>query len=409
MEYIIKNRFKLKSLSASWDRLLAFLFEGFVLTGFILRRFALRVVLAVIPAFTAHAAPTGFDPIPVQMVYPPITDNGSADRQLASGRVVEARFEMAKPARKPWRIAFLFPHIKDPYWVGCSYGVRTEARRLGVSADILLAGGYDDLIGQFLDMDEAIAAKYDAIVISPLSLSANNASIARASAAGIPVFELANDSTSPDLVTKVTTSLEGMGSVAMNWVIADAQRRGMKSIRVGLLPGPAGAGWVKGEVEGTRKAARQAPIAVHILETLYGDSDRIGQTQLAARMVSKYGRALDYLIGCSGCAPAARLPVEAAGLSGKIRIVAYDLTREIADLIDRGEIDAAADTRGVSQARVAIDTAVNYLEGRTQRMPKAILIEIGLVDRANHDHYRFDESVAPPGYVPVLTDPGGGR
>ena len=43
-------------------------------------------------------------------------------------------------------------------------------------------------------MDEAIAAKYDAIVVSPISMTANNLSIAKARAAGIPVLELANDS-----------------------------------------------------------------------------------------------------------------------------------------------------------------------------------------------------------------------
>ena len=63
---------------------------------------------------------------------------------------------MAKPATKPWRIAFLFPHMKDPYWIGCDYGVISEARRLGIQVDIFPAEGYDDLIGQLRMMDEAI-------------------------------------------------------------------------------------------------------------------------------------------------------------------------------------------------------------------------------------------------------------
>lgn len=343
-----------------------------------------------------------FAPIPVLSISHPQA-NGSADQALATGRVLPGAYPMAPRAGKRWRIAFLFPHIKDPYWIGCSYGVISEARRLGIAAHILPAGGYDDLVGQLRRMDEAIAARYDAIVISPVSMTANNASIARARAAGIPVFELANDSSSDDLTIKVTTSLRSMGVDATRWVIRDALRRGLKSINIALLPGPADAGWVKGEVEGTRAAAREAPIPVHIVDIRYGDSDRIGQSQLAAQLLAKHGSQLDYLLGCTGCAPAARLPIRDAGLSGKIRVVAYDLTGEIARLIRSGDIVAAADTKGVSQARVAINAAVNVLEGRFSAPPHTILVKLGLVDQRNASRYPFDTSIAPEGYTPVLS------
>ncbi|HEY6897004.1 MAG TPA: TMAO reductase system periplasmic protein TorT [Rhodocyclaceae bacterium] len=344
-----------------------------------------------------------FEPIPVYAIYPPLKANGSADEALASGQVRHEKFSMAAPASQPWRIAFLFPHLKDPYWVGCNYGLIGEAKRLGVAVNVFTSDGYDDLVGQLRQMDEAIAAKYDAIVLSPLSLTANNASIAKARAAGIPVFELANDSTSPDLTVKVTTSLKGMGSEALDWVVRDAQKRGLKTINIALLPGPEDAGWVKGEVAGTREAARKAPIKVHIVDIKYGDSDRIIQSQLAAQMFAQHGKKLDYLLGCTGCAPAAVLPAKEAGLKDKLRIVAYDLTREIAGLVRSGAIVAAADTKGVSQARVAIDTALNHLEGRSRQMPHTILIKLGLLDASNLASYPFDTSTAPEGFKPVLS------
>ncbi|MES2164112.1 MAG: substrate-binding domain-containing protein, partial [Pseudomonadota bacterium] len=134
------------------------------------------------------AAPTAkFAPVPVVSIFRPLQANGTADDALASGRVVPGTYAMAPKAGKRWRIAFLFPHLKDPYWAGCSYGVISEARRLGVAVDILPATGYDDLKGQLRQMDAAIAAKYDAIVISPIGMTANNNSIAKARAAGIPV------------------------------------------------------------------------------------------------------------------------------------------------------------------------------------------------------------------------------
>lgn len=344
-----------------------------------------------------------FAPIPVQSIFRPLQPKGSADDALASGRVVGDHYRMAAPASKRWRLAFLFPHLKDPYWTGCAYGVVSEAKRLGVAVDILAARGYDDLPGQLRAMDKAIADKYDAIVISPIGMTANNASIAKARAAGIPVIELANDSRSDDLSLKVTTSLRGMGLEATRWVVRDAQRRGLRSINIALLPGPMGAGWVKGEVDGTRIAAQEAPIKVNILDIRYGDSDFAGQARLATELLSRHGAKLDYLIGCTGCAPAALGPLKQAGLGDKIRLVAYDLTGEIAQLIRKRDIYAAADTKGVSQARVAINATVNLLEKRGPELPHTMLIQLGMVDQGNFSTYPFDTSIAPEGYKPVLS------
>lgn len=355
------------------------------------------------PHSRADVAPRAFAPITVDLIYAPRKAQSTADDALDSGQVVSTRYAAALPARKPWRVAFLFPHLKDPYWLGCNYGVINEARRLGIKVDILVANGYDDLVGQLHQMEEAIAANYDAIVISPISLNADNAAIARARAQGIPVFELANDSTSGDLNTKITTSLKSMGSDATRWLIEDAQKRGLKSINIALLPGPEDAGWVKGEVEGTRMAAAKAPIKVNIVAIKYGDSDRIIQSQLAAQVLAEHGSSLDYVVGCTGCAPAAILPLKAAGLATRVRIVAYDLTREIANSIRKGDIAAAADTKGVSQARVATNAVVSFLEAREQRTPHTILVRLGLVTQANFSSYDFGSSVAPEGYSPTLS------
>src|SRR5471030_540321 len=372
-----------------------------------LRTLACLGALGICAAPAIVAAPAAstvkFAPVPVVSIFRPLQANGTADDALASGRVVPGSYAMAPKASKHWRIAFLFPHLKDPYWAGCSYGVISEAHRLGVAVDILPATGYDDLKGQLQQMDAAIAAKYDAIVISPIGMTANNNSIAKARAAGIPVFELANDSRSDDLTIKVTTSLRGMGLEATRWVIRDAQQRGLKSINIALLPGPLGAGWVKGEVDGTRIAALGAPIKVNILDVRYGDSDFNGQARLATQLLARSGAKLDYIIGCTGCAPAAFLPIENAHLQDKIRLVAYDLTGEIAQMIRRKEIYAAVDTKGVSQARVVINAAVNLLEGHSKELPHTILVNLGMVDQENLSNYPFDTSIAPEGYKTVLS------
>lgn len=368
-------------------------------------RYFLLGMLVVGIAGSSLAAPGAvrFSPIPVLMIYPPLKPNGSADDALATGHVIEGDYPMAEPATRPWRIAYLFPHIKDPYWVDCSYGLVSEARRLGVAVDIFPAEGYDDLIGQLRKMDEVIAKKYDAIVLSPISQTANNPSIGKARELGIPVFEMANDSTSDDLVIKITSSLNAMGVDTTEWVIRDAQKRGMKSINIALLPGPADAGWVMGEVAGTRLAAQHAAIKVNIIDIRYGDSDLVGQSQLAEKLIFAHGKKIDYLLGCTGCAPAAILPIKHAGLANKIRIVSYGLTRELIQNIRNGQIVAATDVKAVGQARVSLDATVNYLEGRTKTRPHTILVKLGMVDGNNVTRYDYDATTSPAEYKPTLS------
>ena len=351
----------------------------------------------------ADPMPANFDPIAAYSIFPPLKPNGTADDALATGRVKLGAFKMAERATKPWRIAFIFPHIKDPYWVGCDYGVITEAKRLGIVAKIFIAGGYDDISGQLREMAQVTREKYDAIVLSPIDLTADNPAIAKAKSQGIPVFELANDSTSDDLTTKVTTSLKGMGQEAARWMIHDALSRGLKSINVGLLPGPRGAGWVSGEVDGTREVLSKAPIPVNIVDVSYGDSERRLQGHLASRLLRDHGESLDYIIGCTGCAPPAAAEVRKAGLQNQIKVIAYDLTGEIAGMIQQGYISAAADTKAVSQARVVTDAVVDFLEGRDGPVPHTILIKLGLLDQFSFASYKFDATIAPDDFVPVFS------
>jgi len=84
---------------------------------------------------------------PSQSVFRPLQANGTADDALASGRVVAGSYGMARRPPGVGASPSCSPILKDPYWVGCDYGVISEARRLGVAVDILAADGYDDLTG----------------------------------------------------------------------------------------------------------------------------------------------------------------------------------------------------------------------------------------------------------------------
>lgn len=346
-----------------------------------------------------------FAPIPVLEVYPPVKPNASCQEELDSGKVVDTTFTRTAPATKPWKIGVLFPHLKDPFWLGCDYAVFEQAKRLGVSTTLLAAKGYNDLVGQLAQMDDMIADKYDAILLAPISFEGNDESVAKAKKAGIPVINIINDQRSDDLLVKVDVSFWQLGYSATQWAIKDAQKRGLKEINIVMLPGPAGAGWVIGEVEGTKAAAKASPIPVNILATKYGDSGKDIQFKLSEDLFTTFGDKIDYVLGCSVCSYSAALPLREAGLADKVKIVGYDITPDTVQGIKNGMIAAAANCNGADQYRIAMNLAVAYLEGRIKPgdMPHTVVPKFKILDKSNFDTYPFYVSLAPKGFRPVFS------
>jgi len=379
--------------------------------AFIIKLIALAVVFLFFAPLSFAAEklvkpPEGgnFEPIAVDFVYPPVKPLASCKEELDSGKVVSGAFEKSTPATKPWKIGVLFPHLKDPFWLGCNYAVFEQAERLGVETTLLAAKGYNDLVGQLAQMDDMISAKYDMILLAPISYKGNDESVAKAKKAGIPVINVINDQQSDDLLTKVDVSFWQLGYAAAKWAIDDAIKNGLKEINIVLLPGPAGAGWVIGEVEGTQAAVKDSPIPVNILAIKYGDSGKDTQFKLAEDVFTTFGDKIDYLFGCSVCSWSAALPMREAGLADKVKIVGYDITPDTVQGIKLGDIAAAANCHGADQYRIAMNFAVDYLEGRVKpdEVPHTIVPQYKILETANFQKYPFHVSLAPQGFRPVF-------
>ena len=176
----------------------------------------------------------------------------------------------------------------------------------------------------------------------------------------------------------------------------------MKELNAVMLPGPAGAGWVIGEVDGTGAAAKASPIPFNILTTKYGDSGKDIQFKLAEDIFTTFGKKINYLFGCSVCSWSAALPMREAGLADDVKIIGYDITPDTVEGVNNGLIAAAANCLGADQYRIAMNVGVAYLEKRITmaQMPHTIVPKFEILSKANFDTYPFYVSLAPAGYRP---------
>jgi periplasmic protein TorT len=299
-------------------------------------------------------------------------------------------------ASQAWDICVSFPHMKDAYWLAVNYGVAAEAERLGVNMTLLDAGGYTELPTQISQIEDCVAAGADAVVIGAISFDGLNSLVAEISGQGIPVIDVINGMSSPELAAKSLVSFGEMGAHAGRY-LAEQHPAGSDPVKVAWFPGPAGAGWVEMGHEGFMNAIKGA--AVEVVEVRYGDTGKEVQTRLVEDTLEGHSD-IDYVVGTAVTAEAAIPVLRARGLTDQVKVVSYYFTPGVFQGINRNQILAAPTDSTVIQGRIAIDQAVRILEGEDYL--KHVGPALTVVTPENVETFDRDSSLAPDGFSPTF-------
>lgn len=324
-----------------------------------------------------------------------------------SVEVWDPPFDMASPrssidyspvakAAKAWEICVSFPHMKDAYWLGVNYGVASEAERQGVKMQLVEAGGYTELNTQISQIEDCVAAGADAVVIGAISFDGLNNLVKEVRGKGIPVIDVINGMSSPELSAKSLVSFGEMGAKAGSYV-ADLHPNGSGKVKVGWFPGPAGAGWVEAGNTGFSGAVDGSD--VEVVETKYGDTGKEAQAKLVEDTLEAHPD-LNYIIGTAVTAEAAIPILRSRGLTDQIKVLSYYYTPGVDQGIRRGQILAAPTDSPVVQGRIAIDQAVRILEG--QDYQKHVGPALFVVSQESVKSFDSSSTLAPSGFKPVF-------
>ncbi len=336
-------------------------------------------------AATANAAE--WYPYPVDVWDPPF--------DMASPRT-SFEYTPLKKADKPWEICVSFPHMKDAYWLGVDYGVTEEAKDLGVKMQLVEAGGYTELNNQISQIEDCVSAGADAVIIGAISYDGLNNLVKEIHSKGIPVIDVINGMSSPDISAKSLVSFGEMGAKAGEF-LAKKHPAGSGKVKVGWFPGPAGAGWVEAGNKGFLGAVKGSD--VDVVETKYGDTGKEAQAKLIEDTLEAYPD-LSYIVGTAVTAEAAVPILRARGLSDKIKVVSYYYTPGVDIGIRRGQILAAPTDSTVIQGRIAVDQAVRILEGKDYK--KHVGPKLYVVSQDNIKDFDPSSTLAPKGFRPVF-------
>lgn len=349
---------------------------------------AVTASAAVAIATTGGASAAEWYPYSVEVWDPPF--------KMESPRTSVDYQPLEKAAQK-WDLCVSFPHMKDAYWLGVDYGITEEAKRLGVRANVVDAGGYTELNTQISQIEDCVSAGADAVIIGAISFDGLNNVVAELAAKKIPVIDVINGMSSDKLSAKSLVSFGEMGAKAGEF-LAGKHPAGGAAAKVAWFPGPAGAGWVEAGNTGFQGAIKGS--AIELLDTKYGDTGKEAQAKLVEDTLEAYPD-LDYIVGTAVTAEAAVPILRARGLSDQIKIVSYYYTPGVDRGIARGQILAAPTDSTAVQGRIAVDLAVRILEGKDYL--KHVGPALHVVTQENHGDFDPSSTLAPDGFRPVFS------
>lgn len=344
--------------------------------------------LTVGVAFTGTVSAQDWFPYEAEEVTPAFS---------ADGKVSKVSYEPLDKAEKPWEICVSFPHMKDAYWLGVDYGVVEEARRLGVKLQLVEAGGYTELNTQINQIEDCVSGGADAVVIGAISFDGLNNLVSELRNQGVPVVDVINGISSPEVSAKSLVSFHTMGSSAGKYLAAK-HPAGSDTVQVGWFPGPAGAGWVEAAHQGFMEAVDGS--AIEVLEPRYGDTGKEAQQGLVEDVL-RANPDVRYIAGTAVTAEASQGIIRERGLVGEVELISFYMTPGVYEGIQRGFIMAAPADSMVIQGRIAIDQAVRILEGKDY--VKHVGPEIFVVDQDNVGSVERTNILPPEGFSPVFS------
>jgi protein TorT len=351
------------------------------------RVFAAMALLAACWASAAWGAEAWY-PVTVDVWSPPFN---------SEHKRITKPFTPPEAAAKPWRICAAIPHLKDDYWLAVNFGLVDEARRLGVSLNLYEAGGYEHLDVQRKQIEDCLANGAQALVIGAVSATGLNDLVEKAVDAGVPFVDMINGVSSEKISARVAADFYDMGFAAGAYVKSLPTAEG-RPLKVAWFPGPSGAGWVADGDRGFRAAL--AGSGTSVIDGGFGDTGLKAQAQLVQAALAA-DPDIDVIAGTAVTAEAAIQILQKQNLADRIKVVAYYFGPALSRAIKRGLALAAPSDRQAILARIAMDQAVNLLEGR--EIDRHIAATIAVVDSASIESFDLTSSIAPVGFHPLFS------
>lgn len=301
----------------------------------------------------------------------------------------------AKSASKKWHLCVAFPHMKDAYYVAKTYGVDMEAKRQGVTATVMEAGGYNNVTKQISQIEDCVTQGGNAVLVNAVSKGGLVKLVEELDKKGVPVIDMGNGLDSPLIKARTRAEYKIAGGTAGAY-LAKMYPKGSGKKELVWLAGPPGSQWVEDAVEGMKQAI--AGSDVELVKVMYGDTGKEVQMKLIDDALQTY-KGIN-IIG--GVAPAIEGAMQILREKNRsdIKLISFYTTPAMEEGVKQGKIMGTVSDFAATGSRISVDQAVRILE-KKDFIPIAAR-QFEMIDAKTVSTYDRTTMLAPDSYKPVF-------
>lgn len=253
------------------------------------------------------------------------------------------------------RVGISSPESQNAFYVQMMDSVVATFKQRGITPVLLSANA--DVNEQINNLNDLVASKVDAILLSPLDVQGPAGAVQRAKDANIPIFMVArklDPKFGEPQLSFIGIHFDQIGKAKGEWLVANS-----KPGKVAMLLGPAGA-LVMVEQENSFRAAVE-PVGYKVVFAQNSPQTRekglrLAEDALIANpdLVAIYAANDDLALGAAQA-------VRAAGLSGKVAVLGLNGSPPALAAVHKGEMAATVLLDPVGWGRTAASTVSDFL------------------------------------------------
>jgi ribose transport system substrate-binding protein len=254
-------------------------------------------------------------------------------------------------------------------------GIKSEAAKYGYTVNVVDASR--DNSKQQSQVEDFIAQKVAAIVLTPYDSQAIGSAIVEANAANIPVFtaDIASTSKQGKVVAHIASDNVQGGAQAGKLMCA-----AVKNGSVAIIDEPEVTS-VQDRVKGFKAAVASGCPGVKIVADIDGGGERAKASSVMEDMLQSH-KDLKGVFGINDdSALGAARAIDAAGLTGKVAVVGYDATPEARAAIKSGSMYGDAIQHPDQIGSKTIDAIHDFFAGKVP--PAKISVPVGTFTKAD--------------------------
>ncbi len=259
-------------------------------------------------------------------------------------------------ASADYKVAVITMDSIDQHWVTLNEGAQEAATELGITVDFMAPNTKDDAL-QIEQVNNAVAAGYDAILVAANGPDAISSSLQEAIAAGV-VIVYVDSPANVDAQATFSTDNEAAGVTAGEEMLAALTDAGITSGDIGIVNVNAATASCVSREEGFRAAFEGTDF--NLLETQYGEGDAAKSQTIAENYITQ---GVVGIFGANeGSTTGAGNAIKASGDTSIIG-VGFDTSDALLALIDDGYLLCTMSQNPAVMGYEGVMAAVEVLNG----------------------------------------------